>query len=132
MTDWDEREDVAIQRLADDLNAEFERRSLAGRADQIRHELPFMVAKVVEVVVDNPAQMALILAGGVVIGRAAANIVRPRTPLQALALMVVLQVGTPLLMSEAVKRGWIKFRVRDENGDLVPLVTSDDPRPHPA
>jgi hypothetical protein len=63
----------------------------------------------------------------VAIGSAARNIVRPKTAAEALALAVVLQVGLPVLATEAVKRGWLKFRVRDEDGCLVPLELGDDP-----
>jgi hypothetical protein len=93
----------------------------AGRLEQLRQGLPDAAAAVTQVIVDNPGQFALIAAGALVAMRAAANIIRPRTPLEALALMVVLQVALPPLAMHAVSRGWLKLKVRDADGCLVPL-----------
>lgn len=103
-----------------------------SRLEKYRREIPQGVKDVTQVVVDNPGQFALLLAGSVVIGRAAANIVRPRTALEALALMVVLQVGIPVLAAKAIGQGWIRLRVRDADGCLVPLAVRDDPGADPA
>lgn len=99
----------------------------AGPAERFRRTLPAAAAQVTQLVVDNPAQFALVIAGTVVTARAAFNIVRPRTPLEGLALMVVLQVGLPALATAAIDRGWLKFRVRDEDGNLIPLAPGDVP-----
>lgn len=96
-----------------------------GRLEQLRDDLPDVAAGITQLVVDNPAQVALMTAGTVVIARAAFNIVRPRTVLEALALAVVLQIGLPRLASAALEHGWIKFKVRDAHGCLVPLVDDD-------
>jgi hypothetical protein len=93
-----------------------------GRIERLQRELPEVAAKVVQAVVDNPAQFALLGAGTIVATRAAMNIMRPRSAFEALALMVVLQIGLPKLALMAVERGWITFRVRDIDGNLVPLV----------
>lgn len=93
-----------------------------SRVEQLRVQVPVLAEKLTQLVVDNPAQFALLMAGGIVLGRAAANIVRPRTVLEALALMAVLQAGVPLLASQALERGWIRLRVRDEDGQLVPFI----------
>lgn len=95
------------------------------RIEQARQELPAAAAKFAQIVVDNPGQFVFVAAGALVIGRAAMNIVRPRTAAEALALMLVLQLGTPKLIELAIARGWLKFRVRDEEGHLVPLEVPD-------
>jgi hypothetical protein len=125
----DELHDIQLHQLADDLNAEFERRSFHGRAESFRQELPGAVAAITRVVADNPGQFALITAGAMVATRAAFSLVKPRTALEVLALAVVLQVGLPVLATTAVERGWLKFRTRDAAGCLVPLVVTRDPRP---
>jgi hypothetical protein len=125
-----DQEMAALQQLlADDLSAEFERRSFRGRAESLRQELPGAVAAITRVVADNPGQFALIAAGTMVATRAAFNLVKPRTALEALALAVVLQVGLPVLATRAIERGWLKFRTRDADGCLVPLAVTRDPRP---
>jgi hypothetical protein len=119
--------DPAVDSLAitlyGDLCAEFSRRSLSGRAEAMRKVLPGTVAGMTQVVIDNPGQFALVMAGGMVAARAAFNLVKPKTPLECLALAVVLQVGLPMLAMKSVERGWLKFRTRDADGNLVPLVT---------
>lgn len=90
---------------------------LRRRADR----LPELARATVQLAVDNPAQVGLVVAGSIVATRAALNIVRPRTPLEALALFVVLQVGVPVLATKAIEHGWLSLRVRDEAGRLVPL-----------
>jgi hypothetical protein len=87
-----------------------------SRVEQLRVQVPALAEKITQLVVDNPAQFALLMAGGIVLGRAAVNIVRPRTGLEALALAAVLQAGVPLLASQVLERGWIRLRVRDEDG----------------
>lgn len=96
--------------------------SEVSRLEEFRQLAPIAACEFTQLVVDNPAQFALITAGSVVAMRAAVNIVRPRTPLQGLALMVVLQAGLPVLARTAMDRGWLRFRVRDADGNLVPLV----------
>jgi hypothetical protein len=92
------------------------------RIERIRQDLPETVGKIAQVVVDNPGQMALIAAATVVLTRAAANIVRPRTPLEGLALLVVLNIAMPKLAMMAAERGWLAFKTRDQDGKLIPLV----------
>ncbi|HUY44223.1 MAG TPA: hypothetical protein VMV92_00640 [Streptosporangiaceae bacterium] len=97
----------------------------AGRPEVIekyRQSIPLAVKGMAQVMVDNPGQFALLAAGTIVATRAAANLVRPRTAVQALALGIVLQMGLPVLAMEAVKRGWVRIRVRDADGCLVPLA----------
>lgn len=75
-----------------------------------------------QVVVDNPGQVAAVAAATIVLTRAAVNAVRPRTAVEGLALMLVLQLAVPKLAQLAVERGYLRFRVRDADGKLVPMV----------
>jgi hypothetical protein len=93
-----------------------------SRIEQLRQGLPEAVGRMAQVVADNPGQFALILAGTVVASQVAFNLMKPRSVGQALALMIVLNVGLPKLAAAAIERGWITFRVRDADGNLVPLV----------
>jgi hypothetical protein len=95
-------------------------RGAEGRLYQFRRELPGAVAKVTEFVADNPAQVALIVAGTIVLTAAGRNIARPKTIVEVLALQAVLTAAAPLAVHTAVERGWLKFRVRDQHGALVP------------
>lgn len=93
-----------------------------SRIERFRESAPHVAAGVAQVIVDNPGQFALVAAGTVVITRAAFRLVHPRTPLEALALFVVLQVGLPHLAMLGIEKGWLTFKVRDAEGCLVPLL----------
>jgi hypothetical protein len=95
-------------------------RGLEGRLYQFRRELPGAVAKITEFVADNPGQVALIVAGTIVLATAARNVARPKTVVEVLALQAVLTAAAPLAVHAAIERGWLKFRVRDHHGCLVP------------
>lgn len=103
-----------------------------SRIENYRREIPKTVTAMTQVVVDNPGQFALMTAGAFVIGSAARNIVKPKSAVEALALAVVLQVGLPALAVRAAERGWIKLRVRDQHGCLIPLAVENDPGEHSA
>lgn len=92
----------------------------AAGLERIRERLPEGIAAAARVIVDNPGPFALLVAGDVVLMRILANLVKPKTPAQGAAVMVVSLAALPLLNRQAVERGWVKLRVRDENGDLVP------------
>lgn len=94
----------------------------ASRVEEYRVGIPETIKETVQVVVDNPSQFALIGASTVVAGRIMTNLMRPRNPLEALAMMAVLHVGLVSLAAIATERGWLKFRIRDEDGKLVPLI----------
>lgn len=96
-----------------------------SRLEHAREELPAAAAAVTQVLVDNPAQFVLIGAATLVATRALANLVKPRTPVQALAVFIVMQVGSQALIKKAISEGWLKFRIRDEEGHLVPLEVPD-------
>jgi hypothetical protein len=91
------------------------------RLDDAVQKLPGAIGQITQVVIDNPGQMALIACGTIVATRAAINIVRPRTALEALALMVFLQIAIPRAAIAAIDKGWLTIRIRDDGGRLVPL-----------
>lgn len=97
--------------------------------EQFRRRLPDAVGKMAEVVVDNPGQIALIAAGSMVAAKMALNLMKPRTPGEAIALFIVLQVVLPRLAWACVEKGWITFRVRDDDGNLIPLVIGEAKNP---
>lgn len=94
-------------------------RGLEGRLYQFRRELPGAVARITEFMVDNPGQVALIAAGTVVLAAAARNIARPKTVAELLALQAVLTAAAPAIVHQVVKRGWLAFRIRDADGQLI-------------
>ena len=93
-----------------------------SRLENYRREIPEVVGKLAQVVVDNPGPMVLVTAGSMVAAKMALNLVKPRTMGEAIALCIVLQVALPKLAWAAVEKGWITFRVRDEDGNLIPLM----------
>ena len=96
-----------------------------GYLEQFRQKIPGTIGQMAQIVVDNPGQFALITAGTMVAAQMAVNLMKPRTPGQALALFIVLQVTLPKLAWAAVEKGWITFRVRDCDGQLVALMTGE-------
>jgi len=93
-----------------------------GYLGWLLEQAPATAAEVTQVIIDNPFPMLAIGAGTVVAVRLAGNLVRPRTALEALALMAILQLTLPKLAHMAIDRGWLTFRVRDLEGRLVPVV----------
>jgi hypothetical protein len=93
-----------------------------NRLQAARQELPYAVQRFTQFAVDNPGQVALLLAGTVVLSAAATNIVKPKNVLEALALYVVLMGATPFITRQAVEHGWLgALKVRDADGNLVTL-----------
>jgi hypothetical protein len=92
------------------------------RGERIRRTVPELAARMTQLVVDNPWQVALLLAGAITVTTAARNIVRPRTALEALALAAVLEAGCVYGTGYVITAGVIPFRVRDEHGELVPAA----------
>lgn len=105
--------------MVKDIPADLPRRP---RGDRIRRTLPELAARMTELVVDNPWQIALLLAGAITVTAAARNVVRPRTALEALALAAVLEAGCAYGTSYVITAGVIPFKVRDEHGELVPAA----------
>lgn len=98
--------------------------AVSERIELARRDVPAAAARLAQVVVDNPGQLAIVAAVTLVAGRAAMNLVRPRTPIEALALLVTLELGMGKGVQLAIDRGWLNFRIRDEAGQLVPLCPS--------
>ena len=94
---------------------------MAVRLGELRQRAPAAASALTQFAVDNPAPLALMAAGDLVLARILINLVRPRTPAEALALMTVLIAGLPAMNMLAVRKGWLRLRVRDEDGRLVLL-----------
>lgn len=88
--------------------------------EQVRRRVPETVRNVVQVVVDNPGQVAVVFAGTVVMTRVVANLMRPRGPLEFLALAITCQAAGTYLAAKAVDAGLLRFRVRGPDGELLP------------
>jgi hypothetical protein len=86
--------------------------------ERARRRVPEAVRDVTQVVVDNPGQVAVVFAGTVVLTRVLANLMRPRGPLEFLALAVTCQVAGTFLAARAVDAGLLRFRVRGPDGEL--------------
>jgi hypothetical protein len=108
---------------------------------RLRSELPEGMKALTEFVVDNPVQVSVTVAGMVVVSRIGFNLVKPRTAVQGVALLLVLNVLSPWLVKQAIERGVISFRLRDGEGgfvsarELIGSLREDDagaPRRDPA
>lgn len=94
--------------------------------------LPEAARMATEIVVDNPVSCALLASTVILAPRVALRLVRPRTPLEALALAVVLQFGLTYGLGKAVTSGLLPIRVRDHHGCLhrigeIPDADCPDP-----
>lgn len=88
--------------------------------EQARRRVPEVVRDVVQVAVDNPGQVAVVFAGSVVMTRVLANLMRPRGPLEFLALVITAQAAGTYLAARAVDAGLLRFRLRGPDGELLP------------
>jgi hypothetical protein len=95
--------------------------SITRRLGELRNAAPEAVSRAARIIVDNPGQMAVMAAACIVAAQVAGNVMRPRTAVQAVALAIVLQVGMGKLAAAAVERGWLEFKIRDDDGHLVPF-----------
>lgn len=93
----------------------------AGRGRQLLAALPGAAKLLTEFAVDNPGQCAVMMAGTVVATRLIVRAVRPSTPLEALATIVVANVAIPYVLTELVRRDVVSFRVRGPDGSYVQL-----------
>jgi hypothetical protein len=93
---------------------------LDGRLEAARRRLPEIAGEMVQVVVDNPGQFLVMGAGALVLTRMAANLMRPRTLLEAIALMITCQAAGTFLAVKAMENGLLQFRLRDADGKLLP------------
>jgi hypothetical protein len=92
--------------------------------EQVRRAVPETVRDVAQVVVDNPGQVAVVFAGSVVMTRVMANLMRPRGPLELLALMITCQAAGTYLAARAVDAGLLRFRLRGPDGEFLPPLPS--------
>jgi hypothetical protein len=88
--------------------------------ERVRHRVPEVVREVTQVVVDNPGQVAVVFAGSLVMTRVMANLMRPRSPLEFLALVITCQAAGTYLAARAVETGLLRFRVRGPDGEFLP------------
>lgn len=84
--------------------------------------LPDTAHDFTQFVLDNPGQSLVMVSGSIILTRALANLVRPRNPIEALALLVVIETLAIFGATEIIKHGPIPFYVRDENGKRIKLV----------
>lgn len=100
-----------------------------SRLDEVRDRLPGAASVATRFALDNAGPVAITLAGMLVLNQLAYRAVRPRTPVQALALAVVLIAAEPVMVQELVKRRVLKFTVRCHAGcphDLGELLRESD------
>lgn len=90
-----------------------------------RDQLSDSLAEAARMIGDNPGPALATFAAAVVATRAAMNVVRPRTPLQAACLMVVLELALPRLAVMAARHGVMRWYARDEDGHRVPIFTAE-------
>ena len=88
--------------------------------EQARRRVPEAVKDVVQVAVDNPGQIAVVVAGSVVMTRVMANLMKPRGPLEFLALMLTCQVAGTYLAAKTVDAGLLRLRLRGDDGEFLP------------
>jgi hypothetical protein len=95
---------------------------IAETLEEARRKIPALAGGVVGVMLDNPAQFAVVFSGAYVVTRGLGRLVRPTT----LGGMVMTSVTSYAvcwwLIGEARARGLLEFRTRDPaTGELVTL-----------
>jgi hypothetical protein len=83
-----------------------------------RAAAPEAARRMVQLAADNPAQMAVLVSGAYVAGGIAGRLFRPRGPLEAAALLIVLNAGIVWGLPKLLSSGVIRLRVRDAHGCL--------------
>lgn len=96
-----------------------------SRLDDFRERIPHAVSSAVQVIADNPGQFAIVMAGSYVTTRMLARAVRPYGLFGVLCTVSVSYALNCKLAEIAIEKGWLKFRVRDENGVLMPMSPED-------
>ena len=91
-----------------------------GQLAQLREDLPDGMKAMTQFVLDNPVGVGVTVAGTLVLSRIAFNAVKPRTAVQGVALLVVLEFVAPWLLKQAIGHGVISFKLRDGEGGFVP------------
>ena len=97
----------------------------ADRLEQVRRRVPVIAGQVAQIIIDNPGQCAVVAAGAIVLTRAMTNLVQPRTPLQAIAVLITCQMAGTWLAARAVESGVLQFRLRGPDGELLPALPAD-------
>lgn len=95
---------------------------IADRLEATRKRAPELAGGLVALVVDNPAQFAVVVSGSYVVTRMMARAVRPYGPVGVLMTAAASYGVCWWLMSEARRRGILEFRVRGPHGELVTLA----------
>jgi hypothetical protein len=103
------------------LEARVSEGDLPSRIEEVREQLPETIGAMVRFVTDNPRQCAVTLGGMIVLDKILINLVRPRTAIEALAVMAVAPLLSAAVMKKAMDSGIIDFQVRDCHGCLVSL-----------
>lgn len=98
---------------------ELRREGLALRLESAREQLPELVGAAARVVVDNPGPIALAMCGSYVLTSAVINVVKPRSIFGMFACGVFSYALGTSITAEMVKRGMLRLRVRDAEGNLV-------------
>lgn len=95
---------------------------IAETLEEARRKIPALAGGVVGVVLDNPAQFAVVLSGAYVISRGLGRLVRPTTLGGIVMTSVASYAMCQWLLGEAQRRGVLEFRTRDPaTGELVTL-----------
>jgi|SRR5579859_3883425 len=95
------------------------------KLEGMRRRVPVIAGQLAEVVVDNPAQCAAVAAGALVLTRIMVNLARPRTPVEAIAVLITCQVAGSWLAVKACESGLLQFRLRGPDGELRPAFPAD-------
>lgn len=95
---------------------------IAERLEEARKRAPALAGGLVGLVVDNPAQFAVVVSGSYVITRMMVRAVRPYGPAGVFMTAAASYAVCLWLMSEGRRRGILEFRVRGPHGELVTLA----------
>lgn len=94
---------------------------ITEQLEEARRRIPAVAGGVVGLVLDNPAQFAVVLSGSYVVTRGLGRLVRPHTLGGVLMTSVTSYAVCWWLVGEAQRRGVLEFRARDAHGCLVPI-----------
>lgn len=79
-----------------------------------------------QVIVDNPAPIAVTAAGMIVVSKMLMRAVRPRGLVEGVATMIVANVLCAWGGSELIERGYLKFRFRGDDGNFLPEIAENN------
>lgn len=95
---------------------------IGERLEEARKRAPAVAGALVGLVVDNPAQFAVVVSGSYVVTRMMARAVRPYGTAGVLMTAAASYGVCWWLLGEARRRGVLEFRVRGPHGELVTLA----------